>query len=73
MQVFQQNRLEKGYHQIPMNPADICKTAIATPFWLLKYTQMSFGFKNASNTFQRKIDWVTSDLDFCLRFKMTSR
>ena len=41
--VFTKIDLRKGYHQIPVNPADVPKTAIVTPFGLFEYLRMGFG------------------------------
>jgi hypothetical protein len=56
---FSKIDMKKGYHQVPLNPADIPKTA----FGLFEFNRMTFRMKNAGNTFQRLIERNMAGVD----------
>lgn len=62
--IFSKIDLIRAFHQVPMAPANIPKTAVITPFGLYEFLTMPFRLRNAAQTFQRLMDHVLRGFNF---------
>lgn len=67
-QYFTTLDLTNGFHQVEMDPQDICKTAFNVEHGHFEFLRMPMGLKNSPSTFQRVMDNVLRGLqnDICL-------
>ena len=62
--IFSKIDLTKEYHLIPKTEADRHKTAVITPWGLFEFNRLPMRLSSAQ-AFQRLIEEITQDLDFC--------
>lgn len=60
---FSKIDLVKAFNQVEVAEEDIEKTAVTTPFGLWEFPKMPYGLRNASQTFQRFLDYILSNVE----------
>ena len=66
--IFSKIDLVRACHQILVEPSNVPKMAVITPFGLFKFVKMPFGLQNADQTFQRFMEQVVRGLTFAYNY-----
>lgn len=67
--LFSKLDINRAYHCVSVAPEDVEKTAIISPLGLWEFPRMSFGLRNAAQTFQRFMNSaVLQGLDFLFSY-----
>ncbi len=67
-EIFSQIDLDRGFYQIEINEEDRYKTGFVLPFGHFEYCRLPFGMANSPGTFQRAIDGIIGELEYCKIF-----
>ncbi len=60
--LFSAMDITSAYHQIPVTPGDVQKTAFVIKYGLFKFKTIPFGLKTAPATYQRLMELALSGL-----------
>lgn len=63
--IFSKLDIVRAYFHIPVHKDHIQKTAVCTPFGLFEFPFLNFGLCGAAQTFQRFMNEILGDLEFC--------
>jgi hypothetical protein len=66
--VFSRVDLVQAFNLLPVAEEDIPKTAITTPFVVFEFPFITYGLRNAAQTYQLFIDKVLRGLEFCYAY-----
>ena len=61
--VFSKIDLQAAFHNVVIDPQDVCKTTTLTPWGVFVYKRLAFGLCGAPSTFMKLVDNILAGVD----------